>query len=98
MRFRRFGRDNPLPALQITRQLASKLLTAGGLSSLDDLQSGIDLKGMNSSAIAKGVTVKGNVDIMSARRSRVNVGIWINVSVSTGSTRCETCSLKSSVR
>lgn len=62
MRFRGGGRDNGLPAIHVTRDLADRLLRAGGLASLEDLQGNLDLKGMTVSAVLDGVRANGTVN------------------------------------
>ncbi|MEK6644429.1 MAG: M28 family peptidase [Planctomycetota bacterium] len=52
-----------VPMLQIRRDVADRMLKAGGLSSLDDLEKKIERKEKPCSAELKGVSVKGRVEI-----------------------------------
>ncbi|MGD2110113.1 MAG: M20/M25/M40 family metallo-hydrolase [Phycisphaerae bacterium] len=60
----RFGprSDHGIPAIHVTRKLADRLLGAGGLSSLAELQKQLDEDGTNVSAPLGSVRAAGNVE------------------------------------
>lgn len=57
------GRDHGIPMMHVTRELASRLLTAGGLSDIETVQNQIEETLSPASAALEGVSVRGRVDI-----------------------------------
>ncbi|MCH8250837.1 MAG: M20/M25/M40 family metallo-hydrolase [Planctomycetes bacterium] len=60
-RFRPDGETYGIPAIHLNRDLAEKVLSAGGLASLSDLQKGIDEGGKPASAVVAGVRASGEI-------------------------------------
>ncbi len=57
------GRDHGIPMMHVTRELASRLLTAGGQSDIETVQNQIEETQSPASAALEGVSLRGRVDI-----------------------------------
>lgn len=73
MRFRGADENYGLPTLHVKRSLADKLLAAGGLRTITELQTQLDSEGKSASAALAGVRVSGTVAYETERLTGRNV-------------------------